>query len=64
MIQTCILFAKEAGDIDPSSVKEPPAPTIFTGERILGTFSICHIPATDPVFDTVDIVLRGLSDKH
>jgi hypothetical protein len=60
MIRAYILFAKEAKSLDSSSSKDPPAPTIFTGERIRGTLSICHVPTEEPIFDTVQILLRGL----
>ena len=58
------MFAKEAANMDSSTSKDPPAPTIFTGERIMGTFSIFQIARGDAAFDTVDIVLRGLLAKY
>ncbi|KAN0110793.1 hypothetical protein V8E51_007180 [Hyaloscypha variabilis] len=58
MIRAYILFAKEAKSLDSSS-KDPLAPIIFTGERIRGTLSICHVPIEESIFDTVQILLRG-----
>jgi hypothetical protein len=64
MIHTYILFAKEAGSLDSSSLMNPPAPTFFTGERIHGTFSISSLSTEGATFDTAQILLRGMSVNY
>lgn len=50
-----ILFAGENEDVAAMSV-----PTIFTGQRIGGTLLLSQ-QTTPPSFDTVHIVLKGIS---
>jgi hypothetical protein len=59
MIRTCILFGKDGKDLVPYTSDNPSAPTFFTGERIRGTLLICHNARKEPIFDTVQLLLRG-----
>jgi hypothetical protein len=61
MTRTCILFEKEGGYLVPYSPSEnPPAPTFFTGGKIRGTVLISNNAMEEPMFDTVQLLLRGL----
>jgi hypothetical protein len=61
MFCTRILFAKEASRPESSALANPRAPTFYTRERIRGAVLISHIDTEEPVFDTVQILLRGMS---
>jgi hypothetical protein len=56
-----ILFAEEASRSESSALANPRAPTFYTRERIRGTVLINYIDTGEPVFDTVQILLRGMS---
>ena len=47
--------------MDSSSLMNPPAPTFFTGERIRGIFSVSSLSTEEGIFDTAQILLRGMS---
>jgi hypothetical protein len=38
-----------------------PAPTVFTGQRLSGSLLICQYSIEEPVFDVVQLVLKGMS---
>jgi hypothetical protein len=56
MVQAHILFGKEAG----SAISESPkAPTVYTGQRVRGAIRIYQDESLGPMFDTVQLVLKG-----
>ena len=55
-IQTRILFDGEAEDIS--------APTVFTGQILRGTVNISHHRAQQPIFNVVQVVLKGISTHN
>jgi hypothetical protein len=59
MIRACILFSKEDDNLVPSSVENPPAPSFSTGERITGRILISNNVTREPLFDAVQLLLRG-----
>ena len=58
MICASILFGKEAETLAPATRS---APTFFTGQRIQGAVRVSHQKGQEPVFDTVQLLLRGKS---
>jgi len=66
MSHASILFGKEALDLDPgsfsrSSFEELRSPTVYTGQRVRGTVRIYHDKRLGPLFDTVQLMLKGMS---
>jgi len=59
MIHPYILFEKESSSLARYPLDVQSAPTIFTGQRIRGTLNFSHYDAQEPVFDTIQLVLRG-----
>jgi hypothetical protein len=58
MICASILFGKESETLAPTTRS---APTFFTGQRIQGAVRISHQKSQQPVFDAVQLLLRGKS---
>jgi hypothetical protein len=58
MICASILFGKEAETLAPATRS---APTFFTGQRIQGAVRVSHQKGQEPVFDAIQLLLRGKS---
>jgi hypothetical protein len=64
MICAAILFGKEAESAAPFVLTKPSAPTFFTGQKIQGFIRIFHNRSEEPVFDTVQLLLRGIWESY
>ena len=54
-----IVFDQDAEYSTPSNTKNPPAPAVFTGQRIRGTIQVYVVGSQDPSFDNAEVLLRG-----
>jgi len=59
MVQASILFGKEAQSLEAPSLEMCQAPTVYTGQRARAAVRIYHDERMGPMFDTVQILLKG-----
>ena len=59
MVHASILFGEEARSLEQPSLEKLRASTVYTGQRVRGVVRIYHDERFGPIFDTVQVLLKG-----
>ena len=63
-IYSNIFFGDEVDNLDITGLHTIlSAPTAFTGQRLSGSLLVCHYGIQEHVFDSVQCILRGMSEE-
>lgn len=63
-IEATIFFEDDENPRGLASAKSLSAPTVFTGQKLRGRIAVSHLRTQEPLFDAVQIILKGMSTEN